>query len=55
MTRNLFFAGDNLTGLDLVQQRGIRVDLVYIDPPFATGNDFRISDTRANASAGMAI
>lgn len=25
------------------------IDLVYIDPPFATGNIFRMSDTKANA------
>ena len=52
MDGSLFYAGDNLSGLALVQQRGIVVDLVYIDPPFATGNDFRISETRANTISG---
>ena len=49
MDTNLFYAGDNLTGLSLLKQRGLRADLVYIDPPFATGNSFRISEGRANA------
>lgn len=52
MDGNLFFAGDNLDGLALLRRRGIRVDLVYIDPPFATGNDFLISETRANSISG---
>ena len=45
---NLFYAGDNLDGLRLVAEKGIRVDLVYIDPPFATSNEFLIDDHRAN-------
>ena len=49
MPRNLFYAGDNLKGLELLRKRGLLADLVYIDPPFATGNDFRISQRRANA------
>ena len=49
MNNNLFYAGDNLTGLAHLKQRGCRADLVYIDPPFATGNNFLISEGRANA------
>lgn len=49
MGERLFYAGDNLDGLDLLARRGLHADLVYIDPPFATGNDFRISHRRANA------
>ena len=45
---NLFFAGDNLDGLRRIAEMGIVVDLVYIDPPFATNNDFLIDDGRAN-------
>lgn len=45
---NLFYAGDNLDGLRMVAEMGITVDLVYIDPPFATNNDFLIDDHRAN-------
>ncbi len=49
MSGNLFYAGDNLNGLALVTRRGLLADLVYIDPPIATGNDFLISENRANA------
>ncbi len=52
MNRNLFYAGDNLKGLDFINRRGLLVDLVYIDPPFATGNDFLISENRANSISG---
>ena len=52
MNRNLFIAANNLTGLAILAERGMRVDLVYIDPPFATGNDFLISSTRANSISG---
>ena len=45
---NLFYAGDNLVGLRLIAEMGIPVDLVYIDPPFATNNEFLIDDHRAN-------
>ena len=45
---NLFYAGDNLGGLRLIAEMGISVDLVYIDPPFATNNEFLIDDHRAN-------
>lgn len=45
---HLFFRGDNLDGLGLVAERGIKVDLVYIDPPFATNNEFLIDTDRAN-------
>ena len=47
--QHLFYAGDNLAGLELLTHRGIRVDLVYIDPPFATNNEFLVDDDRANA------
>ena len=30
---NIFIAGDNLAGIELVRQLGITADLVYIDPP----------------------
>ena len=42
-------AGDNLEGMRLVREQGIEVDLVYIDPPFATNNDFLIDRDRANS------
>lgn len=46
---HLFYSGDNLDGLRRLAELGTRVDLVYIDPPFATNNDFLIDDDRANA------
>ncbi|MCY4466820.1 MAG: site-specific DNA-methyltransferase [Chloroflexi bacterium] len=52
MDRHLFYAGDNLEGLELLKRRGLRADLVYIDPPFATGNDFLIGERRANTISG---
>ena len=45
---NLFYAGDNLDGLRILSEMRIAVDLVYIDPPFATNNEFLIDDHRAN-------
>lgn len=47
---NLLIYGDNIDGLHyLLDDRGLRgkVDLVYIDPPFATNADFTISEGRA--------
>lgn len=52
MNRNLFYAGDNLNGLAFLKKRGLLANLVYIDPPFATGNDFLISENRANSISG---
>lgn len=46
--QHLFYPGDNLDGLRRIAEMGIAVDLVYIDPPFATNNDFLIDDDRAN-------
>ena len=45
---HLFHAGDNLEGLGLLAEMGIRVNLVYIDPPFATNNEFLMDSERAN-------
>ena len=47
--RHLFYHGDNLAGLRLLAELGERVDLMYIDPPFATNNAFLVDDDRANA------
>ena len=46
---HLFHAGDNLEGLALLARRNIKVDLVYIDPPFATNNEFLMDAERANS------
>lgn len=47
---NLLVKGDNLSGLRyLLDEKNLagKVDLVYIDPPFATGVNFTISEGRA--------
>ncbi|MYC36895.1 MAG: site-specific DNA-methyltransferase [Chloroflexi bacterium] len=45
---HLFHTGDNLDGLEMVREHGMRVDLVYIDPPFATNTEFLMDSDRAN-------
>ncbi len=47
--QHLFYPGDNLDGLRRLAELGVVADLVYIDPPFATNNEFLIDDGRANA------
>lgn len=49
-TGNLLMRGDNLTALRMLLRDGYRsaVDLVYIDPPFATGTTFRVDGERAS-------
>ena len=44
-TGNLFLEGDNLEVLKLLQQGYLRkVKMIYIDPPYNTGNDFVYED-----------
>lgn len=44
-TRNLFIEGDNLDALKLLQETYLgKVRLIYIDPPYNTGNDFVYED-----------
>ncbi len=44
-TRNIFIEGDNLEALKLLQKSYAgRVKLIYIDPPYNTGNDFIYPD-----------
>lgn len=44
-TRNLFIEGDNLEALKLLQETYLnKVKLIYIDPPYNTGNDFIYDD-----------
>ena len=45
MTKNLFIEGDNLDALKLLQETYLaKVKLIYIDPPYNTGNDFIYED-----------
>ncbi len=49
--KNLLIKGDNIQGLHyLLEKRKLQgqIDLVYIDPPFATGANFTIADGRAS-------
>jgi adenine-specific DNA-methyltransferase len=44
-TKNLFIEGDNLDALKLIQDTYLsKVKLIYIDPPYNTGNDFIYDD-----------
>lgn len=44
-TQNLFIEGDNLEVLKLLQKSyASRVKMIYIDPPYNTGNDFIYED-----------
>jgi adenine-specific DNA-methyltransferase len=44
-TKNLYIEGDNLDALKLLQETYLgKVNLIYIDPPYNTGNDFVYRD-----------
>ncbi|MDR5868167.1 site-specific DNA-methyltransferase [Halomonas koreensis] len=44
-TKNLFIEGDNLEALKLLQETYLaKVKMIYIDPPYNTGNDFIYQD-----------
>ena len=44
-TENLFIEGDNLEVLKLLQKSYYgKVKMIYIDPPYNTGNDFIYPD-----------
>ena len=44
-TKNLFIEGDNLEVLKLLQETYLnKVKMIYIDPPYNTGNDFIYDD-----------
>lgn len=49
-TENLYIEGDNLDVLKLLQESYLgKVQLIYIDPPYNTGNDFIYRDDYAMA------
>lgn len=51
-TRNLYIEGDNLEVLKLLQTTYYRkVKMIYIDPPYNTGNDFVYADDFADPMA----
>lgn len=44
-TKNLYIEGDNLDALKLLQQSYLgKIKMIYIDPPYNTGNDFIYED-----------
>lgn len=50
-TENLFIEGDNLDALKLLQEAYLgKVKMIYIDPPYNTGNDFIYEDDFAENS-----
>ena len=51
-TKNLFIEGDNLDALKLLQETYLgKVKMIYIDPPYNTGNDFIYNDVFSTSSA----
>ncbi len=44
-TKNIFIEGDNLDALKLLQENYLsKIKMIYIDPPYNTGNDFIYED-----------
>lgn len=45
-TENIYIEGDNLDALKLLQESYMgKIKMIYIDPPYNTGNDFIYNDT----------
>ena len=48
-TKNLYIEGDNLEVLKILQESYLnKINLIYIDPPYNTGNDFVYNDNFSN-------
>ena len=44
-TKNIYIEGDNLEVLKILQESYLnKIDMIYIDPPYNTGNDFIYND-----------
>jgi len=55
-TKNLFIEGDNLDALKLLQETYLgKVKMIYIDPPYNTGNDFIYEDDFAEDAEGFLV
>jgi len=53
-TRNLFIEGDNLEALKLLQKTYLgKIKMIYIDPPYNTGNDLIYRDNFRQDSKGF--
>jgi len=56
ITKNLFIEGDNLEALKLLQETYLgKVKMIYIDPPYNTGNDFIYEDDFSERSNDFLI
>jgi DNA modification methylase len=42
MDKNLLICGDNLSALDDLVKKGIKVDLIYLDPPFFSNKHYEV-------------
>ena len=52
-TENLYIEGDNLEVLKLLQETYLgKIKMIYIDPPYNTGNDFVYEDDFAQSTEG---
>ena len=53
---NILIKGDNIEGMQWLLQNGYegKIDLVYIDPPFATGGVFGVDKTGRVATISKA-
>jgi adenine-specific DNA-methyltransferase len=52
-TNNIYIEGDNLEVLKLLQKTyNKKIDTIYIDPPYNTGNDFTYRDNYTNTLKG---
>ena len=50
-TQNLYIEGDNLAVLKLLQETYLgKINMIYIDPPYNTGNDFVYNDDFAESA-----
>ena len=50
-TKNVYIEGDNLEALKILQESYLnKVKLIYIDPPYNTGNDFIYNDKFAKST-----
>jgi len=53
-TENLYIEGDNLDVLKLLRETYLnRIKMIYIDPPYNTGNDFVYEDDFAEDTSGF--
>lgn len=53
-TQNLFIEGDNLDALKLLQETYLnKVKMIYIDPPYNTGNDFIYDDDFSDSASSF--